>query len=84
MLGGEIQGMPVETVMISQVADIEQELYIGITIDGYAGKPVIVASTNGGVNIEKTAAESPDKLASMSVDPAARLYPYMARTCCES
>ena len=65
--------------MVSEKADIEQELYIGITIDGYSGRPVVVASTEGGVNIEAVAEQSPDKIASFHVDPEFGLYPYHAR-----
>jgi len=79
LLGSEIKGIPVEALMISEMADIDRELYVGITIDGYSGNPVIVVSTEGGVNIEKVAAESPEKIASLPVDPTATLFPYQAR-----
>lgn len=79
LLGSEIKGLPVETVMISEMADIEKELYLGITIDGYAGKPVIVVSTEGGVNIEKVAEETPEKIASLPIDVGKPLYPHQVR-----
>jgi succinyl-CoA synthetase beta subunit len=75
----EIKGLKVRKIMVSEKVDIEQELYIGITIDGYSGRPVVVASTEGGVNIEAVAEQSPDKIASFHVDPNFGLYPYHAR-----
>lgn len=80
LFGSDIKGLPVEAIMVSEMADIEQELYLGITIDGYAGKPVIVVSTEGGVNIEKTATESPEKIASLTVDSTRTFYPHQARS----
>jgi succinyl-CoA synthetase beta subunit len=53
---------------------------MGITVNGYSGKPVIVVSTEGGVHIEGAARSSPEKFASMQVDPPFPLFPYQART----
>jgi succinyl-CoA synthetase beta subunit len=78
LLGTEIKGLPVREIMVCQKAAIEQELYLGITIDGYSGKPVVVASTQGGVLIEETARTSPDKIASLKIDPKFGFYPYQA------
>ena len=60
--------------------EIAKELYVGITVDGYSGKPVIVVSTEGGVLIEETARTSPEKIASMHIDPSFGYYPYQARS----
>jgi len=60
--------------------EISRELYVGITIDGYSGKPVIVVSTEGGMLIEETARTSPGKIASFHVDSSLEFYPYQART----
>ena len=79
LFGREIKGLKVRKILVSEKADIAQELYIGITIDAYAGKPVVVASTEGGVHIEEVAETSPDKIASLHVDPEFGLYPYHAR-----
>ena len=79
LLRSDIKGMPVETVMIGEMVDVEQELYLGITIDGYSGMPVIVVSTEGGVNIEKVAEESPEKIVSLAVDSSRTFYPHQAR-----
>jgi succinyl-CoA synthetase beta subunit len=78
LFGTEIKGLPVQEIMVCKKAAIEREFYLGITIDGYSGKPVVVASTEGGVHIEKTAGTSPDKIASLKIDPKFGLYPYQA------
>lgn len=75
----EIKGLPVKEIMISEKAKIAKELYMGITIDGYSGKPVVVVSTEGGVLIEETAKHSPDKIASVKIDPKMGFYPYQAQ-----
>jgi succinyl-CoA synthetase beta subunit len=79
LLDAEIKGLPVNRIMISEIADIAQELYLGITVDGFSGKPVIVASTEGGVNIEKVAQTTPEKIASCFVEPGTDFLPYQAR-----
>ena len=76
----KIKGLPVRKIMISEMADIDRELYVGVTIDGFSGKPVVVISTEGGVNIEETARTSPDKVASIHVDNKHGFYPYQARS----
>ena len=80
LLGSDIKGLSVNKILISQQVDIEKELYIGITVDGFTGKPVIVVSTEGGVNIEKTARTAPEKIASVHVEPGRNFYPYQARS----
>ena len=75
----EIKGLPVKEIMISERVKIAKELYMGITIDGYSGKPVVVVSTEGGVLIEETAKHSPDKIASVKIDPKLGFYPYQAQ-----
>ena len=79
LLGAEIKGLPVNRIMVSEKADIARELYVGITVDGFSGRPVIVASTEGGVNIEKVAQTAPEKIASCFVVPGSDFLPYQAR-----
>ncbi|HEY3277756.1 MAG TPA: succinate--CoA ligase subunit beta [Syntrophorhabdaceae bacterium] len=79
LLGSEIKGMPVRKILVCEKAEVAQELYVGITVDGYSGTPVIVVSTEGGVRIEETAGTAPEKLASMHIDPSFGYYPYQAR-----
>ncbi len=80
LLDSELNGLPVQKILVTEKAEISKELYVGITVDGYSGRPVLVASTEGGVQIEETARIAPEKIASMEVDPAFGFYPYQART----
>lgn len=80
LLGSNIKGLPVLKILVCEKVEIAKELYVGITIDGYSGKPIIVVSTEGGVLIEETAKSSPEKIASMHIDPSFGYYPYQART----
>jgi succinyl-CoA synthetase beta subunit len=80
LLGSEIKGLRVRQILVVEKAEISKELYMGITVNGYSGKPVIVVSTEGGVQIEGVARRSPEKFASMEVDPPFSFFPYQART----
>ncbi|MCE5250416.1 succinate--CoA ligase subunit beta [bacterium] len=75
----DIKGLPVRKLLVSRKVDIVSELYIGITVDGYAGKPVIVVSTEGGVSIEETARSHPEKIASYHIDERKGFFPYQGR-----
>ena len=79
LLASDIKGLPVLKILVCEKVEIAKELYLGFTIDGYSGKPVIVASTEGGMLIEETARTSPDKIASYHIDPSFAFYPYQAR-----
>jgi len=79
ILGTKIQGIKVRAVMIVRKIDFHKELYLGITLDGYIGKPVIMASSRGGVRIEEAAEKNPADIASLAVDMDRGLYPYEAR-----
>jgi succinyl-CoA synthetase beta subunit len=80
LLSSDIKGLPVGRILVCEKAEIAKELYLGITIDGYSGKPVIVVSTEGGVLIEETARTSPEKIAAIHIEPAFGYYPYQARS----
>ena len=80
LLDSEIKGLPVRKILVAEKVEISKELYVGITVDGYSGKPVIVVSTEGGVRIEEVARNSPERLASIQVEPPFGFYPYQART----
>lgn len=69
ILGLEIKGLPVRTVLIDEAADIQTEIYFGITNDRAARKPVFMASAAGGVDIEEVAATTPDKIIKVHIDP---------------
>ena len=75
----EIKGFPVTKILVCEKAQIAKELYLGVTVDGYSGKPVIVVCTEGGVHIEDTVKNSPEKVAAIHMDPSFGYYPYQAR-----
>lgn len=79
ILGSTIHGFPVEKVLVARQVEIARELYLGVTVDGYAGKPVVVACAEGGVSIEEVAARSPGNIASTHVNVARGLFAYEAR-----
>jgi succinyl-CoA synthetase beta subunit len=80
LFGSDVKGMPVLKILVCEKVEIARELYVGITVDGYSGKPIIVVSTEGGVLIEETAKSSPEKIASMHIDPSFGYYSYQARS----
>ena len=64
------EGKVVHKVYIEEGADIKDEFYLGVVLDRAKEMPVIMASTEGGMEIEKVAEESPDKIVKVAVDPA--------------
>ncbi len=79
IIGMDCKGYTVETVLVESAVDFENELYVGITMDRGEGRPVLMVSTEGGVDIETVAAETPEAIARVHVDPVAGLRPYRAR-----
>jgi succinyl-CoA synthetase beta subunit len=71
-------GKVVRKVLVAESVDIERENYLAILMDRATGAPVVVASTEGGVEIEKVAEERPEKIVRESVHPLAGLQPYQA------
>ncbi len=69
ILNLEIKGLPVRKVLIDEAADIQNEIYLGITNDRAAKKPVFMASAAGGVDIEEVAANTPEKIIKTHIDP---------------
>lgn len=69
ILGLEIKGLPVRKVLVDEAADIQNEIYLGITNDRAARKPVFMASSAGGVDIEEVAAKTPEKIIKIHIDP---------------
>ncbi len=72
-------GQPVNQVLIAQPCDIERELYLGAVLDRSTRRVVIMASTEGGVEIEKVAEETPEKILKITMDPLLGIMPYQAR-----
>jgi succinyl-CoA synthetase beta subunit len=79
ILGMDLKGYTVETVLVEEAVDFKNELYVGVTMDRGEGKPVAMVSTKGGVNIEEVAEEDPEAIAREHVDPAFGMHPYQAR-----
>ena len=73
------EGKVVKRLLIEQGMNIERELYVGITLDRSISQNVLMVSTEGGMEIEKVAAESPEKIVKESIDPAIGLQPFQAR-----
>ncbi len=72
-------GLPVNTVLVEEASDIERELYLGVLVDRASERVVFMASAAGGMDIEQVAAEAPEKILRITVDPAAGLQPYQCR-----
>jgi succinyl-CoA synthetase beta subunit len=79
ILAMEIKGLPVRKVLVDEASAIEQEIYLGITNDRAARKPVMMASAAGGVEIEEVAATTPEKIIKVNIDPLLGLRDYQAR-----
>jgi len=73
------QGRVVRRVLIEEGLDIKRELYLGLLIDRERGRPVFMASSAGGMEIEQVAKENPTAILKASIHPAVGLQPYQAR-----
>jgi succinyl-CoA synthetase beta subunit len=72
-------GQPVNQVLIEETCNIARELYVGAVIDRSSRRVVLMASTEGGVEIEKVAAETPEKILRTTVNPLTGLQPFQGR-----
>jgi succinyl-CoA synthetase beta subunit len=79
ILAMEIKGLPVRKVLVDEAASISKEIYLGITNDRAARKPVMMASAEGGVEIEEVARKTPEKIIKVHIDPLLGLRDYQAR-----
>jgi succinyl-CoA synthetase beta subunit len=79
ILGKQIKGLPVRKVLVDEAADISAEIYLGVTNDRARRRPVIMASAEGGVDIEEVARTDPQKIFRVHVDPLLGLREYQAR-----
>ena len=73
------QGQKVGRVLVEEGLQMNKELYLGLVIDRSAGCPVMMASSEGGVEIEKVAAETPHLIKKAYIDPATGMIPFQAR-----
>jgi succinyl-CoA synthetase beta subunit len=76
ILGMEIKGLPVRQVLIDEAAEIEQEIYLGIVVDRAARRPAMMASSEGGVEIEEVARVNPEAIKKETIDPFLGLRGY--------
>ena len=72
-------GLPVNSVLVEEQIDIARELYLSIAIDNSRGMPVVIASPEGGMDIEEVAATNPDTIHQVHVDPACGFQPFQGR-----
>jgi succinyl-CoA synthetase beta subunit len=73
------EGLPIHTVYVEQGSEIERELYLSMLVDREVSRISFIASAAGGMDIEKVAAETPEKIFSVAVAPDAGLQDYQAR-----
>jgi succinyl-CoA synthetase beta subunit len=72
-------GQPVNELLIEPVSDIANELYLGAVVDRATQRVTFMASTEGGVEIEKVAEKTPEKILKLTIDPLVGVMPYQAR-----
>jgi succinyl-CoA synthetase beta subunit len=72
-------GQPVSKILVEACTDIDQELYLGAVVDRSTRRVVFMASTEGGVEIEKVAHETPEKILKAVIDPTVGAQPYQGR-----
>ncbi|RLG92722.1 MAG: ADP-forming succinate--CoA ligase subunit beta [Candidatus Hecatellales archaeon] len=79
MLGSLIKGLRVESLLVEEKLDIVDEYYASVTVDRSARSYVVLASTEGGVDIEEVAEKSPEKIVRLNVDPLYGFAEFHAR-----
>src|SRR4051795_251723 len=79
ILGMDIRGHVVRRLWIERASDIEREYYLSVTFDRGVKRSLFMLTTEGGVDIEEVAAEQPEALARLHVDPLEGYQPYHAR-----
>ncbi len=79
ILGMNIKGLTVKKVLVDEAADIATEIYLGIVIDRGKRRPVMMASSEGGVEIEEVARTKPERIVKIAIDPFLGLQQYQGR-----
>jgi len=82
LLGREAGGFVIKRVLVEEMIDIDQELYVSLVYDSLTRSPVMLFSPDGGVEIEAIARENPDRLFQAAIDILEGLHPFMARDVC--
>ena len=72
-------GLPIHKVLIEEGLDIVKELYLSVVVDRASKRVSIIASAEGGMDIEEVAEKSPEKIHSIGISPAAGYFPYIGR-----
>ena len=72
-------GRRVQTLLVSEGANIKKEFYLAVLLDRAVGRPLVMASTEGGMDIEEVAGKTPEKIFKEWVDPAVGIQPFQAR-----
>jgi succinyl-CoA synthetase beta subunit len=83
ILGMDIKGLTVKKVLVDEAADIQTEIYLGAVLDRARQRVVLMASSEGGVDIEQVAAETPDKIVTIAVHPFLGIRDHQARIVAE-
>ncbi len=78
------EGQRVKSVLVEEQMPVERELYLAALIDGAAGRPIMMGSGAGGMEIEEVAARTPEAIHRVTVDPVAGFQPHLARDLCFS
>jgi succinyl-CoA synthetase beta subunit len=79
ILGTEIKGLPVRKVLVDEAIEIKQEIYLGIVNDRTTKKPILMASAEGGVEIEELALHNPEKIFKLYINPLLGLREYQTK-----
>ena len=73
------EGVPVNQVLVEELADIAKEIYLALTVDRVERRPVMLVSASGGMDIEEVAATSPELIHNEPIDPVLGLMPFQSR-----
>jgi succinyl-CoA synthetase beta subunit len=79
ILGMELKGLPVRKVLVEEAVSIEKEIYLSISNDRNSQKPVLMASSSGGMDIEEVSRTDPEKIIKKIIDPLLGLRDYQLR-----
>jgi len=79
ILGRRVKDIPVRRLLVEEAVNIQKEIYFGMTVDRARGETLLIASAEGGVDIEEIARSSPEKIARVSVNPLLGLRDFQAR-----
>lgn len=79
ILGERIKDIPVRRLLIEEAVNIQQEIYFGMTVDREKGETILIASAEGGVDIEEVARRMPEKISRVGINPLLGLRDFQAR-----